>query len=122
MNPLQYLRNLFARKPTVVYEKREAWRLSLEEWRKLDQMVAESIALSRNPTYRAQLDVLRNAHPVHNIFSPVGISPTDRVVHNAKCEGYELCLNNLESMTKALKKSKPLEATFEPPQLQTNRK
>jgi len=85
-------------------------------------MVAESITLARNLTYRAQIDVLRNSHPVHSIFPPVGISPTDRVVHNAKCEGYELCINNLEAMTKPIKASKPLEATFEPPQEHTRKR
>ena len=104
------------------FERREAWRLTLEDWRKQDQLVLESKALARNLTYRAQIDVLRNSHPVHTVFSPLGVSPTDRVVHQAKCEGFELALNSLDAMTKSLKRHAQLEATFEPPEEQTNKR
>lgn len=97
-------------------ETREAWKLTLDEWRRQEQMVLESRALARNLTYRAQMDVLRNSHPCHTLFSPIGVNPNDRIVHQSKIEGYELCLNNLEAMTRPFKHAKPLEATFEAPE------
>ena len=103
-------------------ESRETWKLTLDEWRKQEQMVLESRTLARNLTYRAQLDVLRNSHPCHTLFTPLGVSPTDRIVHQAKCEGYELALNNLEAMTRPFKQTKPLEATFEAPEETNKRK
>ncbi len=94
---------------------RESWKLTLDQWRQQEQMVLESRKLAQNLTYKAQMDVLRNSHPCHTLFTPIGVSPTDRVVQQAKIEGYELCLNNLESMSKQLKSPKPLEATFSDP-------
>lgn len=118
------LRNLLGpeSEPKLVFERREAWRLTLEEWRKQEAMVSESIALAKNLTYRAQIDVLRNSHPCHTLFTPIGVSPTDRIVMQAKIEGYELALNNLEAMTRYLKSPKPLEATFSDPDQPTKRK
>lgn len=118
MNAIQRLiAKLFHIQPSalVKVETREAFRLTLEDWRKQEQLVLESRTLAKHPTYRAHLDILRNSHPCHTLFAPIGVSPTDRIVHQAKCEGYELALNNLEAMTKPFKHQKPLEATFESP-------
>lgn len=106
-------------KDPIRHDTREPFKLTLDDWRKQEQLVLESRALARNLTYRAQMDVLRNSHPVHTVFSPVGVNPNDRIVHNAKCEGYEICLNNLEAMAKPYKQLKPLEATFADPEEQT---
>lgn len=126
MNSLQlYIAKLFrihSDTPSPRPDNREPWKLTLDEWRRQDQMVLESRALSRNLTYRAQMDVMRNVHPVHLVFPATGVSPTDRIVHQAKCEGYELALNNLEAMTKSLKASRPLEATFAAPEETTKRR
>ena len=95
--------------------RRESWSITVDQWRGSEQMVLESIALARNLTYRAQLDVLHNSHQCHTLFTPIGVNPTDRIVHQARIEGFELCLNYLESMAKPLKKHAPLEATFADP-------
>lgn len=120
---MNFLKNLF-RKPAVPIKVNvvSSHTLRLTQWRQTEQLVLESVALARNQTYAMQLQVLRNEHPVHMIFPATGITPTDRIVQNAKCEGYELALNNLDAMTKPLKAAKPLEATFEAPQETIKRK
>lgn len=118
MNFQQFIAKLFRISPPPHYkvETRESFKLTLDEWRKNEQLVLESRALAKHPTYRSQMDILRNAHPVHMVMPSIGVSPTDRIVQNAKCEGYEMAVNNLEAMAKPFKHQKPLEATFSDPE------
>lgn len=123
MNIISALKNLFRRPPEKIKVVTvSSHTLRLAQWRQADQLVVEAVALARNPTYVMQLQVLKNEHLVHTAFPAIGVSPTDRIVHQAKCEGYELALNNLEAMTKPMKATRPLEATFAAPEETTKRK
>lgn len=90
--------------------------MRLDEWRKEESLVSDSMRLARDNTYRAQLDILRNEHPCHLVFQATGVNPADRAAMQSKSEGYELCLNNLEAMAKPFKQSVALVETFESPQ------
>lgn len=101
---------------------RESANLRLADWRKTEHLVTESLKLSRNATWVAQRDVLRNEHPCHLVFATTGASPNDRLAHQAKVEGYELCLNNLDAFSQPLKKSEKLVELFENPEPTTRKK
>lgn len=88
--------------------------LTLEQWRKDLALVTAAKRLEQDGTYQLALAVLQNSHPRHIVFAPMGVNPNDRIVHQAKIEGYELCLNNLAALSTPFKISKPLEATFQP--------
>lgn len=123
MNPAAALKNLFRRPPEKIKVVTvSSHSLRLTQWRQADQLVVEAVALARNPTYVMQLQVLKNEHPVHTIFPVIGVNATDRMAHQCRCEGYELAINNLESMAKKISPPRALEATFAAPEETTKRK
>lgn len=89
--------------------------LTLLQWRKQQTLVESAIRLSRDSTFQMALAVLRNEHPSHLAFPSTNTSPADRAAMQSRIEGYELCLNNLEALSKPFKPSQRIEATFEPP-------
>lgn len=103
-------------KPTIRIQTRESWRLTLDEWRKDETLVAESIKLSKDQTFKAQVDVLRVEHPFRWRFAEIGVSPDDRAAHQARAEGYELCLAKLEAFSKPFKSIATLRETFTNPE------
>lgn len=87
----------------------------LAEWRKTPALVEAARNLAKNQTYKLQLEVLQNENPCHTVMA-FGVSPNDRVVQQARIEGYEMCLNNLGAFAKPLKLTERLESTFEAPE------
>lgn len=69
--------------------------------------------LATHPVYRAQRDILEREHP-GKIVLVLGTSETDRKVHQARIEGYEMALRKLDLFSQPLTKKKDMEATFEP--------
>lgn len=88
--------------------------LTLTQWRKQEKLVADAMAMARNPTFQMMLQVLHNEHPARNGFVSVGVSADDRAAHQAKTEGFEACLNKIKEMSQPWAISKPLIATFQP--------
>lgn len=122
-NPLHFLLSRFKRQSRVEVKVQvvPSNKIRLSEWQKNQSLTSAMIALERNETYRMAVQLLENEHPRRLIFSPIGISPNDRIVHQAKIEGYELCLNNLAALSKFVKEKKDLQATFEEPEPQQRR-
>jgi hypothetical protein len=89
--------------------------LTLMQWRKQGQLVADAIRINSDPAFQMMLAVLKNEHPAHNGFVSVGTSIEDRAAHQAKCEGYEACLNKIYELSQPFTVSKPLQATFQTP-------
>lgn len=89
--------------------------LTLDQWRKDTRLVASAKELARNEVFRMQAAVLENSHPRFLAFAATGVTTQDRAAMQSKCEGYQLCLNNLEAMSKPWPNTKPLVATFQPP-------
>lgn len=94
---------------------RDTQDFTLTEWRKTDALVSAARELVRNKTFKLMREVLDNENPCHRVIA-FGVSPNDRVVQQARIEGYEMCLNNLGAFAKPLKLTERLESTFEPPQ------
>jgi len=91
--------------------------LSLEQWRKDSRLVASAKELERHETFRMMVAVLENSHPRYRAFviSPnVPVTTDDRAAHQAKIEGYQLCLNNLAAMSQPMSIFQTPEAKFEP--------
>lgn len=89
--------------------------LTLAQWRKQEKLVTDAMALARNPTFQMMLQMLNNEHPSRNGFPSIGTSPDDRAAHQAKCEGFEACINKIKEMSQPWAISKPLVASFQPP-------
>lgn len=96
--------------------------ITLQQWQKNPDLVAASASLQKLPTFRLMMDCLRNSHPCHNVFAAIGVNPNDRIVHQAKIEGFEMCLNTIEAMAVPFKISKSLQETFEPAENSTKTK
>lgn len=71
--------------------------------------------LAQHPIYRAQRDILESQHP-RRVLLPLGTTETDRLVHQARIEGYQWALMNMDLLSQPLKPKRDIEATFEPPE------
>jgi len=89
--------------------------LTLDQWRKDTRLVASAKELARNEIFRMMVDVLENSHVRFLALPAVGATQDDRAAFQARSEGYQICLNNLEAMSKDWTLSKPLVSTFQPP-------
>lgn len=100
-------------KPEVV--RIEPQSMSMNDWRAKESLVNESRKLAQHAIFKSQLDILRNEHPAKIIFRAIGVSTDDRLAHQARIEGYELCLVKLELFAKPMKSKETIHSTFEPP-------
>lgn len=72
-------------------------RLRLHEFRADERLTSGmAITLNSQPMTLAA-DVLRTEHPAYQVMQPDAAEHV-RAAHQAKCEGYTLCLANLLSM------------------------
>ncbi len=74
--------------------------LTLDQWRKDTRLVSAAKELARNETFRMMIAVLENSHLRFGGFAATGVSQEDRAAKQARDEGYQICLNNLDAMTK----------------------
>lgn len=88
--------------------------LTLDQWRKDTRLVASAQILARNDVYRMMVAVLENSHVRFVALSTVGATQDDRAAHQARSEGYQICLNNLEAMSQSWTFSKMPRETFQP--------
>lgn len=74
-------------------ESRQRLRMSLQDWREDKDLMASSSKLMSSDMMRMMLDVLDGESPHHEVIAHDNMNL--RVVHQARIEGYMLCLNNL---------------------------
>lgn len=89
--------------------------LSLDQWRSQSALVTKAKELSDNETVKAMVEVLKNEHPGTKGM-PFGTAMNDRLVQQARAEGYQQCLNNLRLLSTFKTLVQSIEATFEPPE------
>jgi hypothetical protein len=94
----------------------QSHKLRLDQWRKDESLVTQMKSLEHNQTFIMAIQCLQNEHPRHIVMSPMGVNPNDRIVHQAKIEGYEICLNALSSLSTPYKTVSPVESTFAKPE------
>lgn len=110
------LLKLFSRKPQLVQVRildRDPIKVRLSEWRSDSALVGSAAKIGRMPEFRRMLDVLSNEHPANAVLSD-NVPMELRAVYQARCEGYTICLANLESLARFEPLKEPLEATYEP--------
>ena len=113
--------NIEVAEPPKLAPPRDLTEFRLADWRKSDNLVIAAKALARDKTWKLQMDVLQTENPCHTVLA-LGLNPNDRIVQQARTEGYELCLNNLAAFSKPLKFPERLESTFEKPAEQSRTK
>ena len=100
------------RKTEIRVIARDPIRLRLSEFRTNRALVGEAQKILMLGSLKLMLDVLRNEHPCMMVLQ-TGSSPNDRVVLQARGEGYTMALANLEAMAQFQEATPVLEATFE---------
>lgn len=107
---------MFREKPLRIQIPPRTAELTLNQWRQNIDLTSRFSALQQQELWRLATHCLQVEHPCHTVFSQLGVNPNDRVVQQAKIEGYELCLNNLRAMGQHAKPKPTLQARFEPEQ------
>lgn len=107
----------FRRRPKAKIEviKREVCRLTVQEWRADPGWVGTGASVLSDPRLRQMLDVVGNSSPAFEVL-PYGTAAQDRLVAQARAEGYTMALANLEALGVQQALRHPVEATFEEPQ------
>ena len=93
--------------------------LRLATWQQSPDLVTEGMRLLADRSMQLAIAVLRNESPSNLALPPLGVTSEDRAAHQAKTEGYQLCLNNLEALGRAGDEPMTLEATFSDPDIAT---
>lgn len=88
-------------------------KLRLTEWQQDQRLCAMAARMLADPNLQLMLAVLRNEHPLHTAL-PYGVSLDDRAVLQARAEGYEMFLSNLERLAVSTGLEPMPEATFQP--------
>lgn len=98
--------------------RRDRYQLRLTEWQSDKALVTLAINELARANLQVMLDCVRNEHPGQRVFAHQ-CSPNDRVVAQAQCEGYTMCLANFEALGKFQKQIEMSEPTFEPEEIES---
>ena len=107
------LRTLFnpIRKPVP---SRSQAIMRLADWMRDKELVGSSRKMMITPMFQAMLAILMDESP-HNTHL-LGVDMNERALHQARIEGYNLCMNNLQSFGRLDEMGGQIEATFQPPE------
>jgi hypothetical protein len=95
--------------------RRDACRLRMSEWRANLALVREAGDVLNTTTARTMIDVVRNESPANIVL--LGVPIEERAVMQARIEGYQMALTNLEALAEFEQPKEQLpEPTFESPQ------
>lgn len=86
--------------------------LRLTDWQSDPNLTSLGLKLLSTPDFQLVLALLRNESPAHYTPPQLGTSSEDRAAHQARTEGYELCLSNLEAIAQPGYDTAPVESTF----------
>lgn len=102
----------FTRKTITKIKVIHSTSVRLNDWRSSKELTTYAARLFATPEFQTLLGVLRNEGPSN--FGLSGGTHDDHIAHAYRGEGYNLALNNLESLASLEERSAPLEATFAP--------
>jgi hypothetical protein len=104
--------NLFKKKKVKVQVlHRDETKLRLVDWQSDQQLCATASKVLSDPNLQLMLSVLKNEHPSKYILKfPATID--DRAIHQARAEGYEMFMANLEALAICKVVEPAPEATF----------
>lgn len=103
---------LFNKKSATRIKVIHSTAIRLAQWRTSKEFTSYAAKLFHAPEFQTLLSVLRNECPSN--FGLAGGTHDDHIAHAYRGEGYNLALNNLESLAAFQETHEPLEATFEP--------
>lgn len=104
-----------AQQEKIVVVRREHTKLRLQEWQSQAGLVEAARKVWSDSNFRLMVDVLNNESPSNLHLIPTADTNL-RASIQAKTEGYNLCLANLEALKEMRKADSFIEATFEPPE------
>jgi hypothetical protein len=105
----------------VVIVERPTTHLRADEFRADKELVHLAATVLANPNMQLLLSVMHNEHPAFEVL-PTSADTIQRVVQQAKCEGFSICLATLESLGIKANLPERLVSTFgatEPAEQQT---
>lgn len=89
---------LFRKRPIrLQIVRRDESKLRLADWQNDPRLCAMAAKVLADPNLQLMLSVLKNEHPSKTVLS-YGVSPDDRIVLQARTEGYEMFLASLEAL------------------------
>lgn len=91
---------------------RDVNRLTVAEWRADRQWVATAAGVLRDPRVQHMLDAVANSSPGFEVL-PLNASAQERVVQQARQEGYTMALANFAALGREQALAEPIEARFE---------
>lgn len=89
----------------------EAGKLTIDLWRLDAVLCGQAKGALESPLLRRMVQTLNNSHPAFNVFSDVPLN--DRIVHQARCEGYTMALRDLELLGEHQRRIEVAEPSFE---------
>lgn len=104
--------SFFSRKSRIQVKVIHSTTIRLKDWRSSKELVGYAQKLFATPEFQTLLGALRNEAPSN--FGLSGGTHDDHIAHAYRGEGYNLALNNLESLASMEDHAEPLEATFAP--------
>lgn len=114
---MNFLRRLFRVEPKLIVRHKThlvtgtSLGLGLRQWQSDEKLVIMARDIHADRRFQAMLDVNRTESPANWID---GNTSPERAL--GRIEGYQMCLNNFEAMTKRAETPEHLEATFEAPE------
>src|SRR5215831_11156711 len=91
----------------------EEHKLRLSNWQMDRRLCHTASKVLDSPDFKLMLSVLKNESPA-NTALPYGVGFDDRVVLQARTEGYQMCLANLEALAICTEIDVLPESVFEP--------
>jgi len=89
-------------------------KLRLKQWRSDERMLSAALTLQGNHTYAMMVQVLRSELLAMASGLTLAATVPEQVALQRIIQGYQLCLEHMESMSKKPEKAKPVEETFAP--------
>jgi hypothetical protein len=91
---------------------RDSLNLRLAEWQADEKLSHAAAKLLLDPTFQLMLQVNRNESP-HLMHLTVDCALDARALHQARIEGYNMCLRNFQAMAEHRPIASTIEPTFE---------
>jgi len=105
----------FRKKKPVTFRSSKPLNITIAEWQSNKQLVEAMKKISEQPVWWAFTDMLRNSSPAVVFSFEMGATNVDRAAFQAKIEGYQLALNNIEAACAfPVPEISPSESTFDP--------
>ena len=101
----------------VRHIEREVCRLTVGEWRADRGFVATAAGVLNDTRVKHMLDCLNNSSPGQEVL-PLGAGPQERIVQQARQEGYVMALANFAALGRESSPPEPVESVFETPDQQ----